>query len=387
MNSRLSCAALAGLLIVLVFSPLAPGAIVPLSEGEGLTFRIDEGGQAAILNLTDAPISFDGYEIRSAGSLLDVTGWTSLFYQRMTGTDLAGLLGPGVEAFIEMKRSTNYMVEASLTSLATLQPGASVSLGLMAPNATYDDLRIKYVNSYASTSILMTLDIVGLARPTPPPPPAPIPEPVEAPQPVAPAPVETPAPIAVLPPDEPVPSVPEPVIVPEPVAPAPVETPAPIAVLPPDGPVPSVPEPVIVPEPVAPAPIETPAPIAVLPPDGPEAPAPEPIEIERPQEPSIILEWPIRPVVRPTIILDGPWFLSPAVLPYDLIVRMEEHDTVWPPDGLLFAAVVRDTPVCHCALAIEQPPIPEPGSAALLLAGVGLLRIGRRRVRRRAAAP
>ncbi len=190
----------------------APAAMVSMEAGEGLTFRVEASGEAFIVNPTDAAISFDGYEIRSAASLLDTSGWLSLSGRAFGEAGLSDQLGPGVATFMEMRRSAAYMAEASLASLATLGPGDAFSIGTAAPDATYQDLRIKYINSYASTSTFMALDIAGLA---PPPPPEPEPmDPVTAPP--APESIE-PEPAAPAPEPEPM----EPVTVPP--APEPVE--------------------------------------------------------------------------------------------------------------------------------------------------------------------
>jgi len=360
----------------------APAAMVSMEAGEGLTFRVEASGEAFIVNPTDAAISFDGYEIRSAASLLDTSGWLSLSGRAFGEAGLSDQLGPGVATFMEMRRSAAYMAEASLASLATLGPGDAFSIGTAAPDATYQDLRIKYINSYASTSTFMALDIAGLA---PPPPPEPEPmDPVTAPP--APEPVEP----------EPAAPAPEPVApAPEPVEPEPMD---PVTV--PPAPEPVDPEPVApAPEPVEPEPMDPvtapPAPESIEPEPAAPAPEPEPMEpvtvppAPEPVEPGIewgdpVIDLPVwvtvvgvyEPIFLGDLIpierwLDGPGELAPiagepffAITAEDIALETYARYLVTT-DGLMLG-----------------PAIPEPTAATLLLGGA---MVAARRRRRRPA--
>jgi hypothetical protein len=104
-----------------------------ISTPDLLTLQVDRStGVGTLKNLSPNPVSWNLFDIKSAGGTLNPAGWSSLHDQNADG--------PGT--WVEGGGSTaNEIAEASLLGSHTLAPGASLSLGaLYNPAVHVDDL-------------------------------------------------------------------------------------------------------------------------------------------------------------------------------------------------------------------------------------------------------
>ncbi len=95
-----------------------------------LQLWVDVDGTAYLVNTTDGPVSFDGYQIASEGQNLDPAGWDSIsdrIPERIT--ELIGALGAGTLTFGEANPGDANLAELNLGGVATLAAHARFSLG------------------------------------------------------------------------------------------------------------------------------------------------------------------------------------------------------------------------------------------------------------------
>jgi len=104
-----------------------------ISTPDLLTLQVDRStGVGTLKNLTANPISWNLFDVKSAGGSLNPAGWSSLDDQNADGA-ATWLEGGGSTA--------NEIAEASLAGSHTLAPGASLLLGaLYSPAVHIDDL-------------------------------------------------------------------------------------------------------------------------------------------------------------------------------------------------------------------------------------------------------
>ena len=175
----------ATLILVLVAAVLAA---VGTASAE-LTLNINWNGdhQACIKNDTGSAVTFDAYEIYSAGSLLDtnyvdplVSGWRS--FGDWIAEDMMGAFAAlGSVTWGELAALPSVVSDGNLSGSTTLAAGGVLPICVPAPLATeadfheagsgvYGDLQFYYVNSAVSTEKIdgmivpepVTLTLLGL---------------------------------------------------------------------------------------------------------------------------------------------------------------------------------------------------------------------------------
>jgi hypothetical protein len=129
-----------------------------ISTPDLLTLEIDRSdGSALLKNLTSNPISMDYLEIKSAGSSLDLAGWSSLDDQNVGGAN----------AWLEAGGSSaTALVEASLLTGHTLNPGAMLDLGFLYNeniNAEDVDFEIRRFGGAADRTYDQLVTYIGVA--------------------------------------------------------------------------------------------------------------------------------------------------------------------------------------------------------------------------------
>ncbi|MFO0896072.1 MAG: PEP-CTERM sorting domain-containing protein [Pirellulales bacterium] len=115
------------LLVVLVLAGVGREcvAVTPLA------LWIDPDGTTYLYNTTDAPISFDGYQIASETNRLDPVGWKSIADYVAAGqiSEVIAALGAGGLTFGEANPGAGNIAELNLGGVGTLQPHAKFSIG------------------------------------------------------------------------------------------------------------------------------------------------------------------------------------------------------------------------------------------------------------------
>ncbi len=91
---------------------------------------VDVDGTAYLLNTTDSPVSFDGYQLVSEAGLLDPIGWDSIS-DRIPAriNELITELGAGSLTFGEANPTAFSLAELNLGGVATLPAHGKFSLG------------------------------------------------------------------------------------------------------------------------------------------------------------------------------------------------------------------------------------------------------------------
>jgi hypothetical protein len=91
---------------------------------------IDPDGTAYLHNTTDAPISFDGYQIAAESNVLDVAGWNSIGDQVAADPQaVLAALGAGALAFGEANPSAVNLAELNISGSATLPGQGKFAIG------------------------------------------------------------------------------------------------------------------------------------------------------------------------------------------------------------------------------------------------------------------
>ena len=115
------------LLVVLVVAGVGREcfAVTPLA------LWIDPDGTTYLYNTTDAPISFDGYQIASETNRLDPVGWKSIADYVAGGqiSEVLSQLGAGALTFGEANPGPGNLAELNLGGAGTLQAGQKFYLG------------------------------------------------------------------------------------------------------------------------------------------------------------------------------------------------------------------------------------------------------------------
>jgi len=131
-----------------------------LDDGGAMGAHVTMIGELIITNTTGAPLPFDGYAIYTHGGFEmlpsgaagpTATGWNSIS-DYITPFDMAnmlfatGELGGDIMSFGEAQNRIDFMAELNVTTggQALLQPGASWSMGVIAPGAKKNNLEFRY---------------------------------------------------------------------------------------------------------------------------------------------------------------------------------------------------------------------------------------------------
>ncbi len=131
-------------------------------------------GAVTLTNTTAAPITFNGLNIMSSAGILDPvrdeiagTGWKSVADYLAVGDFLSVSVGLGAGAFGlgELQATANTLTEANPGAAATLQPGATWSIGNpIIPGSTItpgDDFTIQFNPVGGSPTTMRDYDISG----------------------------------------------------------------------------------------------------------------------------------------------------------------------------------------------------------------------------------
>ena len=131
------------ILVAGAFTSQAGAVILP---DPSLTLLIDVNtGDTWLKNTSAGLLSFNGYEIWSAGGLLDPAGWYSIADAVVAQpVDVMLTLGVGALSFGEMMATPDLLTEVSLSNNATLQMGSMWYIGQPAPQASLADLSFFY---------------------------------------------------------------------------------------------------------------------------------------------------------------------------------------------------------------------------------------------------
>jgi hypothetical protein len=161
---------LIGLVLAVVFGAVgrASEAIAAVLYGTPppppkMTLRIDQAGNAGLMNHTGTPVAINGYEVWSAGSLLKPTGWRSIRDASVADPyEVIDRLGEPVLWFSEVVARTYCLSEANLSGYATFQPGDLWSIGQpVLPGPVAGDLTFYYVQpSQPGNKFAGIIDIV-----------------------------------------------------------------------------------------------------------------------------------------------------------------------------------------------------------------------------------
>ena len=96
-----------------------------------LRLLVGPDGSAWLENTSNAPVSFDGYQLADTGRELNAAGWMSItdYLAAGRGGEVSALLGDGGLGFREGRAGAAVLTELSGAGLAVLQPGAKFPLG------------------------------------------------------------------------------------------------------------------------------------------------------------------------------------------------------------------------------------------------------------------
>lgn len=121
----------------------------------GIWVEVD--GTAYLENRTDAPVSFDGYQITSDNGTLDPAGWDSIS-DRVPGriTELIASLGAGALTFGEANPNSGNLAELNLGGVATLAAKAKFSIGK--PFGSWWDPSLRGYYKPAGSTIAVPID-------------------------------------------------------------------------------------------------------------------------------------------------------------------------------------------------------------------------------------
>lgn len=132
-------------LILLVSASICQAGVTPVYD-PSLTLLIDvTTGDAWLKNTTAGPLDFDGYEIFSAGGLLNPAHWQSIADSVVSRPGIVlATLGTGAMSFGEFMAVSSLLADVSFSDHATLQMGAMWDIGQPAPDASLADLSFYY---------------------------------------------------------------------------------------------------------------------------------------------------------------------------------------------------------------------------------------------------
>jgi len=121
-----------------------------------LRLLVGPDGSAWLENTSDAPVSFDGYQLADKGRELNAAGWMSIsdYLAAGRGSEVSALLGDGGLGFKEGRAGAGVLTELSASGLAVLQPGATFPLGTpFQPGEDFSSVSFHYRmqgNSYSN---------------------------------------------------------------------------------------------------------------------------------------------------------------------------------------------------------------------------------------------
>jgi hypothetical protein len=97
-----------------------------------LALWVELDGSTSLWNTTDAPVSFDSYQISSQINELDPVGWKSIndYFTGGESATIIAALGVGGVSFGELVPiSATNLAETNMTTFGTLAAGAKFSIG------------------------------------------------------------------------------------------------------------------------------------------------------------------------------------------------------------------------------------------------------------------
>ncbi len=116
--------------LVVMAAVLMAGATSQAMVVTPLALWVEVDGNSYLWNTTDAPLSFDGYQITSENGTLDPVAWDSI-NDRLPArvTEVIAGLGAGGLTFGEANPSTTSLAELNIAGAGTLAAGGKFSLG------------------------------------------------------------------------------------------------------------------------------------------------------------------------------------------------------------------------------------------------------------------